>query len=264
MVLFLTGSLVAPNSFAESLFDRQVSDGRYLFNVLVEHGLPEDALNMLFRMFDYNVGYIPNVTTTVLVDYSQVSTEKRLYLINLVSGDIQRYYVAHGIRSGVLQARSFSNLTDSWKSSLGFFYAKGTYNSERNGLSLYLQGIDQSNNNARSRAIVLHGARYVSDAFILQNGRLGWSEGCFAVGLEDVDYLINELQGGSIIFSYHKDLMAFSRRYPAEQALSGQEYIPSGVNTRRTPEEGGSGGSFYKESFQQSPVSEVLWLRSMN
>ena len=153
--LWVVGSFFASSAFAQSLFDRQVRDGRYLFDVLLERGLPEEALDMLFRMFDYNVGYIPNVTTTVLVDYSQASNEKRLYLINLVSGDIQRFYVAHGIRSGILETRYFSNLTDSWKSSLGFFYAKGTYKSERNGLSLYLQGIDQSNNNARARAIVL-------------------------------------------------------------------------------------------------------------
>ncbi|NUN07247.1 MAG: murein L,D-transpeptidase catalytic domain family protein, partial [Bdellovibrio sp.] len=255
--------LFTSSANAESLFDRQVRDGRYLFDVLLERGLPKEALDMLFRMFDYNVGYIPNVTTTVLVDYSQASNEKRLYLINLVTGDIQRFYVAHGIRSGVLEARSFSNLMDSWKSSLGFFYAKGTYLSERNGLSLYLQGIDLSNNNARVRAIVLHGARYVSDSFISQNGRLGWSEGCFAVGLEYVDYLIRELQGGSILFSYHKDLMGFSRRYPAEQTLSGNEYIPPGVNTKRTPEEGGGGNSFYEVNFNKAAAAEALLLRSI-
>lgn len=231
--------LLTDAALAESLFNRRLSNGRFLFDVLQERGVPREPLDLLFRMFDYNEGRIPNVTNAVLVDYSSPSTEKRLYLVNLFNGSVERFYVAHGIRSGVLEARYFSNLPDSWKSSLGFYYAKGTYMSEKNGLSLYLDGIDRSNNNARLRTIVLHGARYVSDEFIRRNGRLGWSEGCFAVGLEHVNYLVTALQSGSILLSYHKDLMGLSRRYPTEQALVGEEVIPPGVNTRRNPEEGG-------------------------
>lgn len=239
-ILIFSGLILfAQSVLAESLFNRRLGDGRFLFDVLQERGVPREPLDLLFRMFDYNEGRIPNVTTAVIVDYSRPSTEKRLYLINLFNGAIERFYVAHGIRSGVLETRNFSNLPDSWKSSLGFYYAKGTYISEKNGLSLYLDGIDRSNNNARLRTIVLHGARYVSDEFIRRNGRLGWSEGCFAVGLEHVNYLVNILQSGSILLSYHKDLMGLSRRYPTEQALMGDEIIPPGVNTRRNPEEGG-------------------------
>lgn len=224
---------------ASSLFNRRLGNGRLLFEVLVEQGVPREPLDLIFRMFDYNEGRIPNVTYTALVNYSQPSTEKRLYLINLDTGAVERYYVAHGIRSGILESRSFSNLPDSWRSSLGFYYAKGTYLSEKNGISLYLDGIDRSNSNSKFRNIVLHGAKYVSEDFILKNGRLGWSEGCFAVGLEHVNYLIGLLQNGSILLSYHKDLIGYSRRYPSEQELVGDELIPPGVNTRRMPGEGG-------------------------
>ncbi|WP_374000583.1 murein L,D-transpeptidase catalytic domain family protein [Bdellovibrio bacteriovorus] len=239
VVLALFTLLSASSSYADSMFNRRVAGGRLLFDVLLEQYVPREPLDLIFRMFDYNEGRIPNTDYAVLVDYSRPSVEKRLYLLNLRAGRVERFYVAHGIRSGILQTRSFSNLPDSWKSSLGFYFAKGTYLSNKNGLSLYLDGIDRSNNNSRIRNIVLHGASYVSDDFIQRNGRLGWSEGCFAVGLEHVQYLINILQNGSILLSYHKDLIAYSRRYPSEQALMGEEIVPPGVNTRRNPGEGG-------------------------
>ncbi len=188
--------------------------------------MQREPLDLIFRMFDYNEGRIPNTNYTVLVDYSRPSTEKRLYLMNLIDGTVQKYYVSHGIRSGIIETRNFSNLPDSWKSSLGFYYAKGTYVSEKNGISLYLDGVDRSNNNARIRTIVLHGAKYVGDDFIKKNGRLGWSEGCFAVGIEHVNNLINLLQNGSILLSYHKDLMGSARRFPTEQSMVGDEIVP--------------------------------------
>lgn len=234
IILFLNSTV-----FAASMFERRIYDGRLLFDIFVQQNISRDALNLIFRIFDYNQGRIENTNYAVLIDYSLPSTEKRLFLLDLTNGYIQRFYVAHGIRSGVVEARSFSNRSDSWKSSLGFYYAKGSYLSDKNGLSLYLDGIDKSNNNTRARNIVLHGARYVSDEFIQQNGRLGWSEGCFAVSLEDVGYLVDILQPGSILFSYHKDLISYSRRSPNTQQLNGKENIPAGVNTYRTPGEGG-------------------------
>lgn len=226
-------------AFAGSLFDRRLDNGRLLFDAIIEQGLSKAPVDLIFRMFDYNQGRIVNTEYAVLVDYSLPSTEKRLFLINLHTANVERFYVAHGIRSGVVETRSFSNALDSWKSSLGFYYIKGSYLSQKNGLSLVMEGIDRSNNNAKLRSIFLHGAKYVSDEFIAQNGRLGWSEGCFAVGVEYVDYLVDILQNGSILLSYHKDLMTYSRRYPYEQNIAGQEEVSPGVNTDRTFGEGG-------------------------
>lgn len=227
------------NEAQAGMFDRRTPDDRLVYEALIDQGIPEEALNLLFRMFDYNEGLIPNIDQAVIVDYSKPSTEKRLYLLNLAEATFEAYYVAHGIRSGVVETRSFSNLTDSWKSSLGFYFAKGTFIGKKNGLSLFLDGIDKSNDQARVRSIILHGAKYVSEDFIRQNGRLGWSEGCFAVSLDSVNYLISILQSGSLLLSYHKDLMSYSRSYPQEQSMIGDEFIPSGVNQRRVPGEGG-------------------------
>lgn len=235
-ILILFSSITAS---ADSMFNRKIKTGKNLFQALLEQGVPNEPLDLTFQMFDYNEGRIPNTTYAVIIDYTLPSTTKRFYLLNFNLGTVEKFYVAHGINSGIIQTRNFSNILDSWKSSIGFYFAKGTYISNKNGLSLYLDGIDNSNSNARLRNIVLHGAKYVSDDFILQNKRLGWSEGCPAVSTEALPYLANLLQDGSIIFSYQKDLLAAARQNPNEQNLLGSEILPVGVNTNRTPGEGG-------------------------
>ncbi|WP_413586508.1 murein L,D-transpeptidase catalytic domain family protein [Bdellovibrio sp. HCB274] len=235
--LFCSMDMVLAAYGPGSMFNRKTTSGKNLYKELLGQGVPDEPLNLLFRMFDYNVGRIPNTKNAVIVDYSLPSTEKRLLFLRFDTGVVERTYVSHGINSGVLESRSFSNMIDSWKSSLGFYFAKGTYNSWKNGPSLKLEGIDRSNNNAKDRLIVLHGAKYVSDDFILRNGRLGWSQGCFAVPPEVLQSLINSLQNGSLILSYHKDLWRDAREYPSEQELVGNEVVPPNVNTRITPEE---------------------------
>lgn len=238
-ILILVFTLLSFAGRAESIYDRRLPDGRYVYNVLLDRGLPEEPVALIFQMFDRNRGRIPNTDFAVLVDYSQISTEKRLHLLNLRNAEIESFHVSHGIRTGILEARAFSNIRDSWRSSLGFFYAQGTYVSSKNGLSLYLYGIDRSNSNAKDRSIVLHGASYVSEGFIRRYGRLGWSEGCFAVSEQVVYRLIQILKKGSVILSYHRELMAASRSYPSEQILPGYEVVPPGVHKKRTPGEGG-------------------------
>ncbi|WP_415062624.1 murein L,D-transpeptidase catalytic domain family protein [Bdellovibrio sp.] len=225
---------------AGSMFERRTVDGRRLYDVLMSERVPGYALDLIFRMFDYNEGRITNTSFAVLIDYGKPSTEKRLGLLNFKTGKVEWFYVAHGIRTGVVESRRFSNVLNSWKSSLGFYYAKDTYISPKNGLSMYLHGVDLSNDKSKERNIVLHGARYVSSEFILANGRLGWSEGCPAVGMKESEYLIKILQNGSILFAYHPALMVAARQTPDEQSLGGEEIIPPGANLDRTPGEGGA------------------------
>lgn len=255
-ILFFSALIFGFAASAESLFNKKIPTGEYLFDVLVSQGIEQDAVKLTFQMFDYNVGRIPNTNYAVIVDYSLPSTSKRLFLMNFNTGIIEKFYVSHGINSGVLRGRRFSNLQNSLKSSLGFFYAKGTYQSGKNGLSLYLDGIDRSNNNARNRSIVFHGAHYVSDQFIADNGRLGWSEGCFSVTLQSAGYLIRTLQMGSIIFSYHRDLMIIAHQYPDEQQLGGREIIPPGVNPYKTSLEGGD--DFNPEFLSPNPHPDLI------
>src|SRR5690606_932140 len=92
--------------------------------------------------------------------------------------------VAHGRNTGQATADKFSNLPNSNMSSLGFYLTDETYFG-KHGLSLKLDGMDNGHNDkARERAIVMHGADYVSDSFVKQHGRLGRSLGCPALPQE--------------------------------------------------------------------------------
>ncbi|WP_353139372.1 murein L,D-transpeptidase catalytic domain family protein [Pseudopedobacter sp.] len=128
-----------------------------------------------------------------VIDFSKSSTEKRMWIIDLKNKSVLlNTYVAHGRGSGDDMANKFSNVAESHQSSLGFYVTNETYFG-KHGLSLKLDGLDRGINNlARSRAIVVHGASYVSESFINNHGRLGRSHGCPAVP-EELNKTIIEL-----------------------------------------------------------------------
>jgi hypothetical protein len=99
-------------------------------------------------------------------------------------------------------AEHFSNTPGSFASSPGFYITGETYIG-KNGLSLTLDGIEKGiNDRARERAIVMHGADYVSAEFISKYGRLGRSQGCPAVPKELNKKIIQTIKGGSCLFIY--------------------------------------------------------------
>ena len=72
--------------------------------------------------------------------------------------------MAHGRGSGDNYATRFSNAEGSHQTSLGLFRTADTYVGS-NGYSLRLDGLETGvNDRARDRAIVMHGAPYVSEA----------------------------------------------------------------------------------------------------
>ncbi|MEA2041702.1 MAG: murein L,D-transpeptidase catalytic domain family protein [Bacteroidota bacterium] len=141
-----------------------------------------------------------------IIDYSKASTEKRFYLIDKVGRElIYNEYIAHGMNTGADKALHFSNEAGSQKSSLGFFRTAESYVG-KNGYSMRLDGLEKGiNNNARSRAIVIHGAWYVSSEFISENGRLGRSWGCPALVQSVSREIIDLIKGGSCVFIYADD-----------------------------------------------------------
>jgi hypothetical protein len=141
-----------------------------------------------------------------IIDFSLPSTEKRMWIIDLQNKKVLfNDYVAHGRNSGNAKAGLFSNSSGSYQSSIGFYVTGDTYQG-KHGLSLYLDGMDRDFNcNARSRAIVMHGADYVSPGFITQTGRLGRSLGCPAVSVDIHKKVIQTIKGGSAIFIYYPD-----------------------------------------------------------
>lgn len=136
-----------------------------------------------------------------LIDFSLPSDVKRLWVIDLLLNKVLLHcHVSHGRNSGELFAEYFSNIPGSYTSSPGFYVTGDTYTG-KHGLSLYLDGLEEGiNDNARARSIVMHGADYVSEVFILQHGRLGRSHGCPAVPQELNEIIINTIKGGSCIY----------------------------------------------------------------
>lgn len=139
-----------------------------------------------------------------LIDFSLSSNTQRLWVIDLDSNIVlYNSLVAHGRNSGDEFATSFSNAPESYKSSLGF-YATGEIYNGKHGMSLKLDGLEKGlNSNARERAVVIHGADYVSNSFIKNNKRLGRSLGCPALPVEMTSKIIQTIKDKSCLFIYH-------------------------------------------------------------
>lgn len=170
-------------------------------------GLSQSAYNLAIKGWQ-KMKANGSVTKDIIsiCDFSQSSNSKRLYIIDLASGKLLfNTLVAHGRNTGEEFAKFFSNEPSSYKSSLGFYSTKNTYNGQH-GLSLTLAGQEPGyNSNAESRAIVMHGADYVCNQFACTNGRLGRSLGCPAVSYELSTPIINTIKNGSCLFVYYPD-----------------------------------------------------------
>ncbi len=166
-------------------------------------------------------GEVTRALLTV-IDYSLPSTVKRLWVLDLVSKRVLFHeLVAHGRNSGEELARSFSNEGGSLMSSLGAFVTGGTYDG-RNGYSLRLRGMEPNvNDHAEARAIVVHGAPYVSEEVAHRLGRLGRSHGCPALRLAIARALIDEIKGGTLLYAWHPSIdQALASRREAERPRS--------------------------------------------
>jgi hypothetical protein len=152
-----------------------------------------------------------------IIDYSIPSTQPRLFVFDLNNRRLLfRELVAHGKNTGDDIARQFSNEPGSLQTSLGLFVTTETYIGN-NGYSLRLQGLERGwNDMAAERAIVMHGASYVSDEAIHALHRLGRSSGCPAVRAEIASDIIDVIRGGSAIFAY----------YPQTTWLSTSAFLP--------------------------------------
>ncbi|REH00377.1 murein L,D-transpeptidase catalytic domain family protein [Flavobacterium aquicola] len=142
-----------------------------------------------------------------LVDFSLSSNVKRLWIIDLSSNMVLfQSLVAHGRNTGDEFATNFSNTPESFKSSLGFYVTGEVYNG-KHGISLKLDGLEKGmNDNARDRAVVIHGADYVSDSFIKNHKRLGRSQGCPAVPVQFASEIITMIKGQTCLYIYHPSI----------------------------------------------------------
>ena len=141
--------------------------------------------------------------TIGVVDFSLPSSEPRFHLINLASGTVESVRVAHGSgsdpdHSGFVER--FSNDFGSHASSNGTYITADTYDGKY-GLSMKVDGLDPTNNNAEARAIVIHNAWYAEDDMIPTHGKLGRSEGCFAFSRANQWKVMSRLAGGRMIYA---------------------------------------------------------------
>ncbi|TAJ14554.1 hypothetical protein DMA11_04800 [Marinilabiliaceae bacterium JC017] len=148
-----------------------------------------------------------NDSIITIVDFSKPSKEKRLYIIDVKNTKLLlQTYVAHGKNTGLQYAKKFSNIKHSLQSSLGFYKTSETYQG-KHGYSLRIDGLEKGRNDkARERAIVIHGANYVSEKYIQKYGRLGRSFGCPALSYEISKEVIDLIKNGSCLFLYHPSL----------------------------------------------------------
>lgn len=150
-----------------------------------------------------------------VIDFTLPSTEKRLWVIDVEKREILlNSVVAHGRNTGELMATNFSNTHESFQSSLGFYKTAETYQG-KHGYSLRLDGLEKGfNDQARARAIVIHGADYAREEFAKTTGRLGRSLGCPALPPELSAKVIDLIKDGSLLFIYGND-----NKYLSQSAL---------------------------------------------
>lgn len=163
----------------------------------------EKALNGYYKLEEE--GEISNPLLT-LVDFNLSSTKKRMWILNMDTQEVMfNTYVSHGKNTGLEFAKNFSNKVNSHQSSLGFYLTGETYYG-KNGLSLFIDGVEKGiNSNARDRYVVIHGADYAEPEFIKKYGRLGRSYGCPAVPNKIAKKLIHTIKGKSVVYLHKND-----------------------------------------------------------
>lgn len=164
------------------------------------------ALALQAQQCAVRAGEVRADTRLAVIDYSLPSTSKRLWLFDLANDRLLYHeLVAHGQGSGDNYATRFSNTENSHQTSLGLYRTAETYTGG-NGYSLRMDGLDPGfNDNARARAIVMHGAWYVDEGVIAKQGRIGRSHGCPALREGIAHTVINSLRERQLVFAYAND-----------------------------------------------------------
>ena len=209
-IQIIGAALVAAVLLAPDAIDASTAVGfaRTDFDSAAIGNIEKDVFEMALNAASCAVrsGAVGAPETLTVIDYSKPSTERRLWVFDLKDKElVYEELVAHGQGSGANMATQFSNTDESHQTSLGLFVGRETYIG-KHGYSLRLDGLDRGvNDRARERAIVMHGAPYVSAAFVKSNGRLGRSHGCPAVSAEVARQMIDRVKGGGLVFAYYPD-----------------------------------------------------------
>ena len=186
----------------------------------IQHHLNPQVLKLALQAYDHAIDQgdtTQNLLT--IVDYSLPSNERRLWVLDLAQQRVLFHtLVAHGKNSGRLMAKQFSNGLDTLKSNIGTLLTGKTYWGQHR-YSLQLRGLEKGfNDHASMRHIVMHGAQYVSQAFVEAHGAPGTSWGCLALDKHLVRPIIDTIKNGTLVFLY----------YPDQRWLTNSAYLQQG------------------------------------
>jgi hypothetical protein len=138
-----------------------------------------------------------------IADFARPSSLPRFHFANLENGTVRSFLVAHGRGSDPEHdgwLKSFSNLPGSEATSRGGYLTCEWYNGKY-GTSIRLVGLDGDNSHALDRAIVMHPAWYVDASMVAKWGKIGRSEGCFAMSPADFNEALWHLSGGRLLYA---------------------------------------------------------------
>ncbi len=208
-VLFIHATNTAEKEVNPHLLKNILEYTPWYVSLTDSSGLSKAALYAAYEGYSRakNDSLLTNDSLISIIDFSKPSSEERLFLIDVKNQRlILKSLVAHGQQSGLIFAKRFSNRPSSHMSSLGLYKTSATYQG-KHGYSMRLDGLEKGlNDKARERAIVMHGAHYVSQKYISKNGRIGRSFGCPAVPRELNATIIDLIKNGSCLYIYHPEL----------------------------------------------------------
>ena len=165
---------------------------------------PVTLLDHAKAALDAHAGTFAHRDRIALADFSLASSEARFQIVDLAAGRVERsYLVAHGSGSdpaGTGMLHRFSNDPGSHATSRGAYLTAPTYIGKY-GRSQRLVGLDTDNSLALDRAIVIHGAPYVDPDLIASQGRIGRSQGCFALEHGKVAEVMALLGEGRLLYA---------------------------------------------------------------
>ncbi|HEV2080962.1 MAG TPA: murein L,D-transpeptidase catalytic domain family protein [Brevundimonas sp.] len=165
----------------------------------------KELMERAMAALDIHHARIPNRDRMYLVDFKRHSGEERLYEVDLHGGSVKTLRTSHGRGSDPSHsgyAQNFSNVPESYCSSVGSYVSAGPSWGPAQGPNVLLDGLEYSNDKARDRAIIVHGADYADPDFLAREGKLGRSYGCFSVAHADLPDLRERMGHGRLLFAF--------------------------------------------------------------
>lgn len=157
-----------------------------------------------------------------ICDYGVHSARQRFYLVNMDREEVTAFHVSHGSGSdrnhdGWLD--SYSNEVGSHASSRGAYVTWEWYQGKY-GTSVRLGGLDETNEAALRRYIVMHRAAYAEPSHLEKWGKMGRSQGCFVFGSDDFRNLLLNLSGGRLLYADSLGIQEDGAMLSREQQLA--------------------------------------------